>query len=52
MPSPKSGSASARTISRIRSGRKLKHSTLSEGRIRPSSPTVVGRMNSSVSPRS
>ena len=31
MPSPKSGSASARTISRIRSGRKLKHSTLSRG---------------------
>ena len=47
----KPGSASARTSWRIRSGLKFRHSTLSPGRIRPSSPTSVGVMNSSVSPR-
>jgi hypothetical protein len=37
----------------MRSGRKLKATTLSPGRIRASvSPTTVGAMNSSVSPAS
>ena len=45
-------SASAVTIWRIRSGRKLKASTESCGRMRASAPTVVGATNSSVSSRS
>ena len=48
--SPKPGSASARVSSRIRSGLKLNAITLSPGRMRASSPTSVGSMNSSVSP--
>jgi hypothetical protein len=36
----------------MRSGRKLNAMTESPGRMRASSPTVVGSMNSSVSPRS
>ena len=50
--SANAGSASARVISRIRSGRKLNASTESPGRIRASSPTSTGVMNSSVSSRS
>ncbi len=52
--SVKSASIRAWTIWRMRSGRKLKQTTVSSPPIRPceGSPTTSGSMNSSVTPRS